>query len=143
MRADPPHCAGQPGWRRGVCVEGARSAAGRADRRPLLPGGRSAVLPVAAAGGACAVAHRQPRGAVPHPRRHRRRRRGVRRRLRGHHAHAAWEFSYPTPTRSVGVHVKPWGLAPSFRCPRPSCATDLRRWSRSGAGPLSLSCDTD
>src|ERR671912_1118635 len=24
----------------------------------------------------------------------------------------AWEFGYPTPTRSVGVHFKPWGLAP-------------------------------
>ncbi len=23
----------------------------------------------------------------------------------------AWEFSYPTPTRSVGVHFQPWGLA--------------------------------
>ena len=23
----------------------------------------------------------------------------------------AWEFSYPTPTRSVGVHFRPWGLA--------------------------------
>jgi hypothetical protein len=22
----------------------------------------------------------------------------------------AWEFSYPTPTRSVGVHFRPWGL---------------------------------
>ncbi|SDT11670.1 AraC-type DNA-binding protein [Agromyces flavus] len=24
----------------------------------------------------------------------------------------AWEFGYPTPTRSVGVHFRPWGLAP-------------------------------
>lgn len=24
----------------------------------------------------------------------------------------AWDFGYPTPTMSVGVHFKPWGLAP-------------------------------
>jgi AraC-like DNA-binding protein len=29
----------------------------------------------------------------------------------------AWEFSYPTPTRSVGVHFKPWGLAPFLPMP--------------------------
>jgi len=29
----------------------------------------------------------------------------------------AWEFSYPLPTRSVGVHVKPWGLAPFLPMP--------------------------
>lgn len=23
----------------------------------------------------------------------------------------AWDFSYPIPSRSVGVHLKPWGLA--------------------------------
>jgi AraC-like DNA-binding protein len=29
----------------------------------------------------------------------------------------AWEFSYPTPTRSVGVHFTPWGLAPFLPMP--------------------------
>ncbi len=46
----------------------------------------------------------------------------------------AWEFSYPTPTRSVGVHFKPWGLAPFLPmpaaelCDRP--ATVERIWGR-------------
>jgi AraC-like DNA-binding protein len=34
----------------------------------------------------------------------------------------AWEFGYPHPTRSVGAHVKPWGLAPFLRMP----AAELR-----------------
>ena len=29
----------------------------------------------------------------------------------------AWEFGYPTPTRSVGVHFTPWGLAPFLPMP--------------------------
>lgn len=29
----------------------------------------------------------------------------------------AWEFGYPNPTRSVGVHFKPWGLAPFLPMP--------------------------
>ncbi|REF94365.1 AraC-like DNA-binding protein [Asanoa ferruginea] len=29
----------------------------------------------------------------------------------------AFEFAYPVPTRSVGVHVKPWGLAPFLPMP--------------------------
>nr|WP_258544604.1 helix-turn-helix domain-containing protein [Micromonospora provocatoris] len=29
----------------------------------------------------------------------------------------AFEFGYPRPTRSVGVHVKPWGLAPFLPMP--------------------------
>ena len=29
----------------------------------------------------------------------------------------AWEFGYPLWTRSVGVHVKPWGLAPFLPMP--------------------------
>jgi len=29
----------------------------------------------------------------------------------------AWEFSYPTRTESVGVHFKPWGLAPFLPMP--------------------------
>jgi AraC-like DNA-binding protein len=29
----------------------------------------------------------------------------------------AWEFGYPPGTRSVGVHVKPWGLAPFLPMP--------------------------
>ena len=47
--------------------------------------------------GAGAVAHRQPRGAVPHPRRHRHRDGRVRRRLRGHHAHPRVGVRLPTP----------------------------------------------
>src|SRR3954452_3799409 len=34
----------------------------------------------------------------------------------------AWEFGYPPRTRSVGVHLKPWGLAPFLPMP----AADLR-----------------
>jgi AraC-like DNA-binding protein len=34
----------------------------------------------------------------------------------------AWDFSYPIPSRSVGVHVKPWGLAPFL----PMAAVELR-----------------
>lgn len=34
----------------------------------------------------------------------------------------AWEFGYPIPTRSVGVHFKPWGLAPFL----PVAAAELR-----------------
>jgi AraC-like DNA-binding protein len=29
----------------------------------------------------------------------------------------AWQFGYPRPTRSVGVHFKPWGLAPFLPMP--------------------------
>ncbi|MEV6013622.1 helix-turn-helix domain-containing protein [Streptomyces sp. NPDC051976] len=29
----------------------------------------------------------------------------------------AWEFGYPPRTRSVGVHVKPWGMAPFLPMP--------------------------
>ncbi|MFV2084772.1 hypothetical protein [Micromonospora sp. LOL_021] len=34
----------------------------------------------------------------------------------------AYDFSYPVRTRSVGVHVKPWGLAPFLPMP----AAELR-----------------
>jgi hypothetical protein len=34
----------------------------------------------------------------------------------------AFEFGYPLQTRSVGVHVKPWGLAPFLPMP----AVELR-----------------
>ena len=82
---------------RGVRVQSAATAAGRADRRPLLPGGCAAVRPADAAADAVGVAHRQPRGAVPHPRRHRHRDGRVRRRLRGHHAHPRVGVRLPTP----------------------------------------------
>src|SRR4029450_6809191 len=45
----------------------------------------------------------------------------------------AWEFSYPTPTRSVGVHFRPWGLAPFLPmpaaelCDRPATVEQLWR----------------
>jgi hypothetical protein len=29
----------------------------------------------------------------------------------------AWDFGYPPRTRSVGVHFKPWGLAPFLPMP--------------------------
>lgn len=52
----------------------------------------------------------------------------------------AWEFGYPTPTRSVGVHLKPWGLAPFLPmpaaelCDRP--ATVAQIWGRTGIAEL-------
>ncbi|MFD2357330.1 hypothetical protein ACFSTC_60720 [Nonomuraea ferruginea] len=95
---------------RGVRVQSPATAAGRADRRPLLPGGRAAVPPADAAAGAVGVAHRQPRGAVPHPRF------GTGTETAEYADGCvvtmptrAWEFGYPLRTRSVGVHVKPWG----------------------------------
>ncbi|GAA0228625.1 helix-turn-helix domain-containing protein [Cryptosporangium japonicum] len=62
----------------------------------------------------------------------------------------AWECGYPAPTRSVGVHVKPWGLAPflpgpaSDWCDRPAtvgriwgpgAVADLRQRLTAAAGP--------
>ena len=35
----------------------------------------------------------------------------------------AMEFGYPAATRSVGVHFKPWGLAPFLSLPGSSYAT--------------------
>jgi AraC-like DNA-binding protein len=62
----------------------------------------------------------------------------------------AWEFSYPLRTRSVGVHFKPWGLAPFLPMPaaelcdrpvtveqawgRPAIA-ELRDWLATADGP--------
>lgn len=52
----------------------------------------------------------------------------------------AWEFGYPTPTRSVGVHFKPWGLAPFLPmpaaelCDRP--ATVEQVWGQPGIAEL-------
>jgi AraC-like DNA-binding protein len=52
----------------------------------------------------------------------------------------AWEFGYPTPTRSVGVHFMPWGLAPLLPmpaaelCDRP--ATVQQIWGRPAAAEL-------
>lgn len=46
----------------------------------------------------------------------------------------AWEFGYPNPTRSVGVHFKPWGLAPFLPlpaaqlCDRPAAVEQI--WGR-------------
>lgn len=52
----------------------------------------------------------------------------------------AWEFGYPTPTRSVGVHFKPWGLA-SFLpmpaaelCDRPATVEQI--WGRPAVAEL-------
>ena len=52
----------------------------------------------------------------------------------------AWEFSYPAQTRSVGVHFKPWGLAPFLPmaaaelCDRP--ATVAQIWGQSATTGL-------
>jgi AraC-like DNA-binding protein len=52
----------------------------------------------------------------------------------------AWEFGYPRPTRSVGVHLKPWGLAPFLPmpaaelCDRP--VTIEHAWGRPAATEL-------
>ncbi|WP_200826294.1 helix-turn-helix domain-containing protein [Microbacterium timonense] len=52
----------------------------------------------------------------------------------------AWEFGYPTPTRSVGVHFKPWGLAPFLPmaaaelCDRPATVEHI--WGQRAAAEL-------
>ena len=52
----------------------------------------------------------------------------------------AWEFGYPTPTRSVGVHFKPWGLAPFLPmpaaelCDRPATVEQI--WGESAVAEL-------
>src|ERR671921_271189 len=52
----------------------------------------------------------------------------------------AWEFGYPIPSRSVGVHFKPWGLAPFLPmaaaelCDRP--ATIEQVWGRPAIAEL-------
>ena len=107
---------------RGVRVPSAAAAAGRADRRPPLPGGTApyarltlppaptALLivnlgaPFRVRGGTDIEAAEYADGcAVATPTR-------------------AWEFGYPRWTRSVGVHARPWGLAPFLPMP----AAELR-----------------
>ncbi|MBB3036137.1 helix-turn-helix domain-containing protein [Hoyosella altamirensis] len=52
----------------------------------------------------------------------------------------AWEFGYPSRTRSVGVHFKPWGLAPFLPvpaaelCDRPASVGQV--WGRPAAVEL-------
>ncbi|WP_433133067.1 helix-turn-helix domain-containing protein [Micromonospora sp. CA-240977] len=52
----------------------------------------------------------------------------------------AWEFGYPLRTRSVGVHFKPWGLAPFLPmpaaelCDRPVTVEQV--WGRSATAEL-------
>ncbi|MFE5669994.1 helix-turn-helix domain-containing protein [Agromyces sp. NPDC056523] len=52
----------------------------------------------------------------------------------------AWEFGYPTPTRSVGVHFRPWGLAPFLPmsaaelCDRPATVEQI--WGRPAVAGL-------
>jgi len=52
----------------------------------------------------------------------------------------AWEFGYPTPTRSVGVHFTPWGLAPFLPmpaaqlCDRPATVEQI--WGRPALAEL-------
>src|SRR5918997_6969797 len=52
----------------------------------------------------------------------------------------AWEFGYPPWTRSVGVHFKPWGLAPFLPmpgaelCDRPATVEQI--WGQPAIGEL-------
>ena len=52
----------------------------------------------------------------------------------------AWQFGYPTPTRSVGVHFRPWGLAPFLPmpaaelCDRPATVEQI--WGRPAIAEL-------
>jgi AraC-like DNA-binding protein len=52
----------------------------------------------------------------------------------------AWDFGYPVPSRSVGVHFKPWGLAPFLPmaavelCDRPSTIEHV--WGRPAIAEL-------
>lgn len=52
----------------------------------------------------------------------------------------AWEFGYPAPTRSVGVHFTPWGLAPFLPvpaaelCDRPATVEQI--WGRPAVAGL-------
>ncbi|MEU1605730.1 helix-turn-helix domain-containing protein [Micromonospora matsumotoense] len=52
----------------------------------------------------------------------------------------AWEFGYPPRTRSVGVHFKPWGLAPFLPMPavelRDRPVTVEQVWGRSATAEL-------
>ena len=52
----------------------------------------------------------------------------------------AWEFSYPPRTRSVGVHFKPWGLAPFLPMPaaelRDRPATVAQIWGQAAIAEL-------
>jgi AraC-like DNA-binding protein len=52
----------------------------------------------------------------------------------------AWEFGYPLRTRSVGVHVKPWGLAPFLPMPaaelRDRPVTVEQVWGRAAVAEL-------
>ncbi|MFG1922235.1 helix-turn-helix domain-containing protein [Cryptosporangium sp. NPDC048952] len=52
----------------------------------------------------------------------------------------AYEFSYPPRTRSVGAHVKPWGLAPFLPMPaaelRDRPVTVEQVWGRAGVAEL-------
>ncbi len=52
----------------------------------------------------------------------------------------AWDFGYPSRTRSVGVHFKPWGLAPFLPMPaaelRDRPVTVEQVWGRSAMAEL-------
>jgi hypothetical protein len=54
----------------------------------------------------------------------------------------AWEFGYPRRTRSVGVHFKPWGLAPFLPMPAAELCDRPVTVERFGAGPPLLICET-
>jgi hypothetical protein len=105
---------------RGVRVQSAATAAGRADRRSLLPGGHAAVFPPDAATDAVGRAHRQPRGALLHPCGNRRRRGRIRRRRRAHHAHPrrGVRLSTDDPVGRRAFHAVGAGAVPVAACDR-------------------------
>ncbi len=145
-------CAGaMPSGRRRYCAHGVRvqsaaTAAGRADRRHLLPGGRAALPPADAAAESGSVPHREPRGAVPHPRRHRHRDGRVRRRLRCHHANPRIGVRLPArdPVSRRALQAVGAGAVPADACRRAvRPAGDAgRRLGPSGAAPPLLPCET-
>ena len=54
----------------------------------------------------------------------------------------ALEFGYPLRTRSVGVHFKPWGLAPFLPMPATELCDRPVTVEQVGAGSPLLSCET-
>ena len=98
-------------WAGGVRRPAAVAAAGSHRRRPLLPRRHPALPAAHDPADAVGAGGRQPRRPVPGhpPRRHR----GLRGRVRVGDADLSDDVRVPEPTRrSVGVHLKPWGLVP-------------------------------
>lgn len=54
----------------------------------------------------------------------------------------AFEFGYPLQTRSVGVHFKPWGLAPFLQMPAAELCDRPVTVEQVWGGPPLPSCET-